>query len=1332
MGVKIIVLSNIPGATLESGQLQSFDFASWQIIGGNHDLSSNHRMAGKCTMTFTGGESSFNIAPSLPSDDLQLNFAYQLGTHMLEFSGGTTTNAIPDIRITVSGNRYNIASLTLSTSIADLILQQVTVNGYGRCILPKSTSLSFKDLTIESNARVQSDDGTIDAEFLQWQGGQIGPGLVVNARKSLKVLESSTTLILDNSKVVSKEMTWINRKSSCQLIGGYVELQGQTYFESDALFSQQNTAKQNEVILSGDTTFINPNASVKIQTKTTLTGNIAMNEGSLTVQEAFSNATFQGSSAVLAVSGNGLESVLAKQGKLDIKDGLLKVLGGNLILSSDYDLEKFHGYNGEMTIPEDVTVEIDQLLVLSGFTLTVNGKINCNRFTFHGGTLTGVGLIKAKSFYWKTGTLSVGNVETSGNGLEITREAKIYSGERKDLSGNLLTAKDSVMKLEQDVEINLSNGGYFKNEGSMNVWQNAKINGDDESKLENNGDIVMHCGSLPGNSRISVPKVLTGTLKINRGICEIGKESELVGQVSVDKKAALRFNHGIHKVLNNGTLEARGLVSITGSTTGPTTVVIDESSGSLELNMLTLDAGQLILNKPIKNKIATVKLHGGTLTPNKPIKIREIQLFAGILEVNTKINAESILIFAGKISTQKRQNKLTCQKMIMKGGTLECPEKKKLTIDIMDLTVTGNLAKVITGSVQLTCLKTSRIVTGNPLVLADGATVINPSDGIMNILAGSVSGTGLNSKLINNGLMSIGHSEKAKTDVNFGVCIENNGKIEGAYTHIILECGGSFFGQGIHLDEASVIKISGGEMQATPDTFPNRYQKIDIKGGTLTLLNGTYPNILDITLSNNGQLHVPGLQNLQRPTSSGSLTQLTQVELNGDVFINGGLMNISGSLTSTSRLRLLKGAIGGSGQMEVASPGSISISYGNSPEDSRDIGISELFINTEASVKAPLTLTVGGLYKQAVGRSLELIEYGSLHGEGTLINAGLIKVTTNPNYLSRITTNLENFWEIIVEAHSKLAIGTSSSRKLKCNDGSSIEGTDYNVWLYSNIYLGGSLEGEQIIDGDISFYIPTFITGTVNWKCGSFQFHSDVCSFDYNPPSRSPISQPCEEPYILIEGAMVINDDKCTSRRLNRKGILINKGLIDWSKGKVLMYKSSLINLPNGKLMIHGDSPHELGHESNHYQDEIIDNSGYISINHTSVLFKCKILNKGSILVNGSKAVIDYLKQETTNAVLNITALSSLSVTWLSLTKGEMKGTGDLEGDLYIHGDVLDWNGKHKGRLIIHGGTITLRGLGFNITYKFIPSEKERISLLRLTRCPEGHRLRFQSKNRPC
>ena len=61
------------------------------------------------------------------------------------------------------------------------------------------------------------------------------------------------------------------------------------------------------------------------------------------------------------------------------------------------------------------------------------------------------------------------------------------------------------------------------------------------------------------------------------------------------------------------------------------------------------------------------------------------------------------------------------------------------------------------------------------------------------------------------------------------------------------------------MDEKTTIFVTDGELQVTPASFQNSYQKVVVsKGGILSLRNGTYPNNVDITLENDGELHIPG------------------------------------------------------------------------------------------------------------------------------------------------------------------------------------------------------------------------------------------------------------------------------------------------------------------------------------------------------------------------------------------------------------------------------------------------------------------------------------------
>ena len=88
--------------------------------------------------------------------------------------------------------------------------------------------------------------------------------------------------------------------------------------------------------------------------------------------------------------------------------------------------------------------------------------------------------------------------------------------------------------------------------------------------------------------------------------------------------------------------------------------------------------------------------------------------------------------------------------------------------------------------------------------------------------------------------------------------MDNLGQMNVRQTDLTLGCG-SFAGLGILMDEKTTIFVTDGELQVTPASFQNSYQKVVVRtGGILSLRNGTYPNNVDITLENDGELHIPG------------------------------------------------------------------------------------------------------------------------------------------------------------------------------------------------------------------------------------------------------------------------------------------------------------------------------------------------------------------------------------------------------------------------------------------------------------------------------------------
>ena len=90
------------------------------------------------------------------------------------------------------------------------------------------------------------------------------------------------------------------------------------------------------------------------------------------------------------------------------------------------------------------------------------------------------------------------------------------------------------------------------------------------------------------------------------------------------------------------------------------------------------------------------------------------------------------------------------------------------------------------------------------------------------------------------------------------MCLDNLGQMDVRQTYLTLGCG-SFAGLGVLMDDRTTIFVADGELQVTPASFQNSYQKVVVsQGGTLTLTNGTYSNFVDIILEDEGELHIPG------------------------------------------------------------------------------------------------------------------------------------------------------------------------------------------------------------------------------------------------------------------------------------------------------------------------------------------------------------------------------------------------------------------------------------------------------------------------------------------
>ena len=69
----------------------------------------------------------------------------------------------------------------------------------------------------------------------------------------------------------------------------------------------------------------------------------------------------------------------------------------------------------------------------------------------------------------------------------------------------------------------------------------------------------------------------------------------------------------------------------------------------------------------------------------------------------------------------------------------------------------------------MTSLTSSRLSSILPVTLINGGKLINNFGARMSILAGDIDSTGLNSRFINRGLLTIGYSDRVQTRSKFKV-----------------------------------------------------------------------------------------------------------------------------------------------------------------------------------------------------------------------------------------------------------------------------------------------------------------------------------------------------------------------------------------------------------------------------------------------------------------------------------------------------------------------------------------------------------------------------------
>ena len=901
-----------------------------------------------------------------------------------------------------------------------------------------------------------------------------------------------------------------------------------------------------------------------------LSGHIKLSQSTkLSLSELFSNGTITGESGLITVH----DGVFTDSSGVNLT-GILKTRGNVDIITSDIVVDKLYCLSGTTHIFPNSSIYIPDVYVYPDCKLLVNGYLNCNILWMKGGEIRGSGAISGEKVMWDGGMISIGEENSTSSGLFILH-LNIYDTIGTTTAGGRIQIEEVGVMSEQSVlecqhNLTLINNGtlYFM---QKSVAKNLAVGS--TQRLYNYGVIYVDAGFHDEAVKLDIPILSIGNVTIRSGLFHLGmpdktETSIFVGVVIVEKAAALTFSSGLY------VFQGMSANLLMGQITGTNNAEIymeDCTSGSKVKNVI-MNGGVMTFTSETEDFIIdSIYIAGGNVSLDSVLRVEEINILSGFLFIRSDVTFGVTILNGGYIHSNKRQSKLTTDKIEWFASQISAAAGKRFPIETREI-VMHQLHKRMENSVKLTILGHARYLSNAKLNLVNGAELIVSSQATLYFIYGQIEGSGSpNGILTNYGKIIFANTQLSVFDSYISCILNNYGLVN--IQHMNVHFGNDAFltGNGVDIDDKSKIFIEGGITQLTPDSISPPGGWIIIDGGELLLGPGNYSNYNKFIILS-GYVSVQGTGNVE------------SVLFDGMLDIKGGGLNISGVFIFNGTSTFSNGRIEGSGEVVVKNTATFDFVYGSTPSESRTVNCNLFSTEGDISVRSPLTVDSAGKIKVEENSNWHLQSYANLIGDGVFVNTGAINVEVHEEYECRPSVYIYNYRRIHV-SDGKLDLTTE---RISMMESGIVEGP--HVTLGDNVLSAGHISQDATISGSVQITENFIMINRIHWISGGFKSANNLCTTGYNPPIYSVIIPTCGVPLVFNRGYLQIETDV---DKYFLPGVdFVNQGTIEWIAGKLAVWQMSFFNEEMGVVNITGLGDH-IWEER---QTNVIENRGIVTI----------------------------------------------------------------------------------------------------------------------------------------
>ena len=971
-------------------------------------------------------------------------------------------------------NNFNINNSSSFTMSAGSVAEETNVNLASGATLniSEGAALSLDDTDIwegllSSDGRVNMADMNVstDENRIYQQAANDGAAVLNLDNTSLTINEGSFseggTINLSNSS----DLTFQNNRNNYASINTTADTnENLTVADNTILTLQGGTITENAVLdIAGNLDI--SGATVTLDSDTdTLTGDLTLLRGTLTLKEIQKQSGFAQTGGILNVDASNLELT----GDTDVLDG------GSLNLTN----------NSSLTISNGVSNSTDSISTDE----SVNNIVieNSSNYTVRGGSITqpahvtidsGAGLTVAGadvtldsatdnwngSLALSSGTTSLQNF--NGSGAVVTDSSKTFNQ-----SGGTLNLNSSDITLNEGSaitsgQVNLTNASeLIFNNGVTNT---ANITANDIStnilRISNNSTLTSIGGIINEAASVTIDSGAALNISGVNSDITISSEDTWDGQVAISN-GTLNIKDGMHATDTSKTfVQTGGTLNLNGTSLQLNTENSYVNQGTVNLSnnsMLTFDNGRTdntavintsdtSLNNLIVYENSGLTLTGGTINKEASVTIdsgADLTIRgAGVSLNNTDTWSGGITLSSGSLTLTDGLNAVTTanKTYVQNGGSLYV-DNASLTLDTPESYISTGI-----GYLQ----------NGGSLTIANGL-----DSNSMSLYANDNSASSLD--IIENSTLTL-----------------TEGTVDTASQ--------------VNIDDGSILNTTGAIVNidgASGDVWSG---EIDINGGTLNVSNTNLDNGVlrgergSITLGANSKLNL----------ASGSIitgTMRTVIQDTGELHITGGTTAINNGDTWSGDIYLTDGSLSYTSLIEngniYADGGSLSV-YNTSGRGTLHVdGDSYINAATDVSLTGSGTFAItdgdvyfneGDTWASNTLITLDgdgLFDYSDLTSGGRLqassgnvdIHSGILNFTINTAYISEDV-------ELTLDEGGKIFISNTSG--VTINNGGA-EGTN-DTWNGDIELTGGTLNisGYEKTTSDTSTYTQS--GGTLNLSDGT-------------------------------------------------------------------------------------------------------------------------------------------------------------------------------------------------------------------------------------------------------